>query len=217
MSTYINRYYQAETSFTQKDGPHVEIVYCDAFVDNKLHVYNKNRQQYLISISDIKQILPNLNPPKYFPDYSTVEYYHIYHQLDGACATFGKIISHNLFYNDITYIIENFETKQTETVRHNDIVRIATLKSPKYSVGEYVSVVTVYSKNQFIDDIRENCTILSLKCDYTKVIYTVKTDSGLILNVQEYSISTPIPPPKTHNEIEYEEERLMKELEKIRL
>ena len=224
MSQYLNRYYTAVTSTHWKDGEYDETVYCHGMTGGNLNVRNKGGREIVIPLSAIKQVLPNPAPVILYPVGSNVEFEYDYHQIDGGYTTFGKIISYRTFYNDVTYSVLNFKDNSVKEYAAYDIKRLANLKMPKYATGQCISVVTVYAQHQLADDIRENGIITTVTPGFDKTTYTVKLDSGATKVVEEYSIGKVLPPPKTPQQqrVDYakflheEEERLMRQLEKVR-
>ena len=217
MSQYLNRYFSAVTSSNWKDGDYEEIVYCYGVKDGNLEVHTKNNTHHKLPITSIKKVLSPPNPVISFPIGSTVEYVYDYHWKDGEYTTFGVVTAHDSFYNDVTYTIKNYKDGMIKSYSASNVKRIATLSTPKYSLNQRVGVVTVFAANQFTDDIVENATIVAINPEFTKVTYTVKLDSGSTINVEEYAIRKPVPPPKTQKQyLQDEEMRLMQQLEAVR-
>ena len=223
MSNFIKNYLTAVTFRNWRDGDYEETVYCDGMTGDKLNVHTKNKTKYNLPLSDIKRVLPKPTPVISFPVGSNVEFEYASHQIDGAYTTFGKIVNVSTFYNDVTYSIKNLKDNTIKEYDAYKVKRIVELKASKYVKNQTVSVVTVYG-NQFIDDIRENGTIIEVNPGFDKITYTVKLNSGATKVVEEYSIGKALPPPKTAEQIraadkQYlhdEEQRLMQQLEAVR-
>lgn len=224
MSQYINKYYNAVTSTSWRDGVYDEIVFCFGMTNGNLNVRNKIGREFVLQISAIKAVLPNPAPVIAYPIGSNVEFEYDYHQIDGGYTTFGRIMSYRTFYNDVSYFVQNFKDNSVKEYAAYDIKRIANMKMPKYATGQRISVVTVYAQHQLADDIRENGIITSVTLGFDKVTYTVKLDSGATNVVEEYAVGKALPPPRTPQQqrdddveyLRYEEARLMQQLEAVR-
>lgn len=213
MSQYLNRYLNAITFTNTKDGDYVETVFCHSFNNDKIHVYNKNKKEYILPFSAIITVYPEPNPNIKFPIGTNVKYIYEYHWKDGEYTTFGKIVSYQTFNNDVSYLIQNFKNNSITKYDESYVIEFAYLQKPKYAVNQYVGVITTYRQHYLSDDIIENATILSVKPDFTKVEYSVKLDSGKTMTIEEYSIRNPIPPPKTQDKIRSDENKFLKDEE----
>jgi len=210
------------TSTNCHDGDYVETVFCYGITGGNLQVRSKGGREYTLSLHAIKSVLPNPMPVIPYPIGSNVEFVYDYHWKDGEYTTFGKIVSHRLFYNDVTYSIQNFKDNSIKEFSASKIKRHAHLKAPKYVKDQRISVVTVYAQHQLADNIRENGVITTVTPEFDKITYTVKLDSGATKVVAEYSIGEAIPPKtpqQRQDDAKYlrdEEARLLRQLEEVR-
>lgn len=225
LNRYLNRYYKAVTNSNQKDGNNEEVVFCNGVNGEKLCVKTVTGNVYMIQVSSLKQVLPTPTPNIKFKVGASVEFVYDYHPLAGESTTFGKIISCDVFFNNVTYSIQNFKDEMIKSYAEKAIRRVASLKTPTYSLNQKVGVVTVPAHNQFTDDIIENATIVQINPDFLQVTYSVRLDSGSTLSVKEYMIRKPLPPPRTSSQsrldeqkfLRAEEERLIAQLAQIRM
>jgi hypothetical protein len=212
----LNKYFIAVTSTNWRDGDYEETVYCYGMTDGNLNVRTKYGKVYTLPLSKIKVVLPTPVPIITYPIGSNVEFEYDYHQIDGSYTTFGKIVSCNTFYNDVTYSIQSFKDSSVKEYSARDVKRHVQLKAPKYVKGQSVSVVTVYAEHQLADEIRENGIITVVTPGFDKITYTVKLNSGATKVVEEYSIGKALPPPKTPQQQREDDAKYLRE-EEIRL
>lgn len=207
--TLIGKYMKIVTYSSVKDGDYEEIVYCYGMSGGNLNVRTKNGKEYIININSNIYFLPNPTPVILYPIGTNVEFAYDYNWHDGEYTTYGKIVSFQIFYNEVLYSILNFKDNSVKEYTVNNIKRIAHFKVPLYKKGQYVSVVTKPREHQLADDIIENSIIVDVVPDFDKIKYTVKLDSGATMIVEEYSIGKALPPPKTPQQQRYENEKYL--------
>jgi hypothetical protein len=223
-SQLIGKFANVKVGYNWHDGDEVivgEIIRQDG---TKFVVRSKSGREYIIEISDIRNLI-NITETQKYKVGDTVEAVVDYHWKDGEEYGFGQITGVTQFGNEIQYSVYIFKKKATLSISQNNIRRCVVLQTAKFVQNQRVGVKHCDGHPYFYDTYVKNGTITSVDAGYDRVTYSVKYDDGTSgMMVSESSITTPaIIKTSAQKEQEYaeylrsEEQRLLQQLQNVRL
>ena len=221
-SQLIGKFANVKIGYNWHDGDEVIIAKIVRQEGTNFVVNSDDGREYTVKISDIRSLIAITETQKYKIG-DKVEAVIDFHQMDGEEYGFGEITGIKQFANDISYSVYIFKKNQTKTIRQRNIRRIVSVLRAKYAQGQRIGVKHCDGHPYFFDEYVKNGTITSVDAGYDTVTYSVSYDDGTSeMKVSEYSITQPMPiktPVQKEQEYEnflLEEQRLLRQLEKVR-
>jgi hypothetical protein len=220
-SSLISNFALVRTGYNWKDGDETQICKIVSRNGTKYIGVSKSGTQYIVDISDIRNLIAVTEQPKYRTGQRVLAVVD-YHQLAGETCEVCDVLTVSQFCNDIEYTVRVLKTGKTLTVSQHNIKRAVTLRTPRYKVGQYIGVKHCDGHPYYYDEYIKNGTILSVEADHDRCTYHIKYDDGKVESRDETSLTQPhrektqVEKDRDYNAyLVSEEQRLLQQLKQV--